>query len=468
MVVRRQSRGSRAAKWARVNDVLLARCFESFRCTGEWPTVDQLQGEFASAGESVDVRRLVHTMPPALGVVEAERLVLHVQGLSYVPAASPLLDTWFLALRSACERRLQAGDSAYLTYNDVIQASRGDAGRALLVSRLLLHGSWPFSSGEGEPGDEWWRRITPAVLAVRDAQGFSDLLGHEEEPPGVSARVAHALFRDRFGVTVTGGLVLALIVALAGGVYGDLSENDRPGVEKAKVKGPQPQSADRPAPIANSGKQEPKKVQQGAPEKTSLKPAQPPRSAVAAEKTPVQPEEEGDVQVAVGNSEPVSEGYAGPLSALLAPPSACPGQTSPDPSPDVGEQTMVCMVNFARQKSGQAPLTAVAALDKAADRKSMDIIRCDEFSHEACGVDFTYWTDRFGYGEQCGAVGENIAYGTGNLGGVKETFIAWLHSAGHRANILGAYRDIGVGVRVGAVEKFKATVWTMALGNNAC
>ena len=46
-------------------------------------------------------------------------------------------------------------------------------------------------------------------------------------------------------------------------------------------------------------------------------------------------------------------------------------------------------------------------------RKSADILRCDEFSHEACGREFTFWIERFGYLARCWRAGENIAWGTG-------------------------------------------------------
>ena len=58
---------------------------------------------------------------------------------------------------------------------------------------------------------------------------------------------------------------------------------------------------------------------------------------------------------------------------------------------------MLCLVNRARKARGLSPLAAPASLAKAAARKSGDILRCDEFSHEACGRELTYWLDRVGY-----------------------------------------------------------------------
>lgn len=124
---------------------------------------------------------------------------------------------------------------------------------------------------------------------------------------------------------------------------------------------------------------------------------------------------------------------------------------------------MACMTNYARTHAGLEPLRRDADLARSADRKGADIVRCDSFSHTACGRDFTYWIDRVGYAEgNClGAAAENIAWGTGRLGTVRSIFLSWMGSPGHRANILGAdYRDLGIGLRVGTLDGYRAAhVW---------
>lgn len=128
---------------------------------------------------------------------------------------------------------------------------------------------------------------------------------------------------------------------------------------------------------------------------------------------------------------------------------------------------MLCLVNRARSGRGLAPLVAAKALSEAADRKSKDILRCDEFSHEACGREFTYWMTHFGY-EGC-SEGENIAWGSGSLGTPRSIFQAWMHSQGHRENILGPYEDIGIGLRTGKLEGYGgARVWTQEFGSRSC
>lgn len=124
---------------------------------------------------------------------------------------------------------------------------------------------------------------------------------------------------------------------------------------------------------------------------------------------------------------------------------------------------MLCLVNDARRARGLPELAVDVALTRAADHKSADIIRCDEFDHEACGREFTYWFERFGF-DGCAAA-ENIAWGGGS-GGVRSIFRLWMHSSGHRQNILGPYEEIGIGLRVGHLDgSGGAHVWTQDFGS---
>lgn len=96
------------------------------------------------------------------------------------------------------------------------------------------------------------------------------------------------------------------------------------------------------------------------------------------------------------------------------------------------------------------------------------MLRCDDFDHEACGRDFTYWMQRVGYlGGGCWQAAENIAFGTGSYGTVRAIFRGWIHSPGHRANILDDSQDLGVGLRVGTLEGYRgAHVWTQQFGSH--
>ncbi|HEX5984249.1 MAG TPA: CAP domain-containing protein [Solirubrobacterales bacterium] len=155
------------------------------------------------------------------------------------------------------------------------------------------------------------------------------------------------------------------------------------------------------------------------------------------------------------------------VPAAPAPAAGCRGQGNADAAPAVQERAMLCLVNKARKARGLGPLDAVGSLARAAGRKSGDILRCDEFSHEACGREFTYWIERVGY-RACSAA-ENIAWGTGALGTPRSIFRAWMRSPGHRRNILGDYEDIGIGLRIGELEGTRgAHVWTQQFGSRNC
>lgn len=159
--------------------------------------------------------------------------------------------------------------------------------------------------------------------------------------------------------------------------------------------------------------------------------------------------------------------HAGTAATPTASRVGCPGQGNGSAAAAAQERAMLCLVNRARGARGLAPLAAQGALTRAADRKSGDILRCNEFSHEACGREFTYWMSYFGY-QGC-SEGENIAWGSGRLGTPISIFRAWMHSQGHRENILGDYEDIGIGLRTGSLEGFSgAHVWTQEFGSRNC
>lgn len=154
---------------------------------------------------------------------------------------------------------------------------------------------------------------------------------------------------------------------------------------------------------------------------------------------------------------------------LLAPPSACPGGSSAAAPTAAQVRTMRCLTNFARQRRGKPPLRPLPKLDRAARGKAADILRCDQFDHEACGREFAYWFTRVGYGGRCAALGENIAWGSGRLGSPRSVFRAWIGSPGHRANILGSFAELGIGLRSGSLGGHqRVSVWTQAFGSRTC
>jgi uncharacterized protein YkwD len=155
-----------------------------------------------------------------------------------------------------------------------------------------------------------------------------------------------------------------------------------------------------------------------------------------------------------------------PANSLIAPATACPNQA--DPSPTAQEQSMRCMIDFARARAGLGELDDSQQLDLSAGEKAADVLRCNSFSHTACGREFTYWIDQAGYtSDPCWHLGENLAWGIGTYGTARSIFQAWLRSPPHRKNILGDYQDLGLSRQTGELEgRAGATIWAAHFGSH--
>jgi uncharacterized protein YkwD len=155
---------------------------------------------------------------------------------------------------------------------------------------------------------------------------------------------------------------------------------------------------------------------------------------------------------------------------LIAPTAECPGQENLQAPVEVQVRTMRCMTNFARQRVDLSSLAPSSSLDRSAGDKARDILRCDSFSHVACGREFTFWMRRTGYlSDRCWNVGENLAWGTAAMGTARAIFQAWMRSPSHRTNILGAFREMGLSLRTGTLEGRTGTrVWTAHFGAHHC
>lgn len=152
---------------------------------------------------------------------------------------------------------------------------------------------------------------------------------------------------------------------------------------------------------------------------------------------------------------------------MVAPPAACPGQSNLDAPAEAQLQAMRCMTDFARRRAGLNGLISTTELDSSARSKALDVLSCDNFSHFACGREFTFWMREAGYiGESCWRAGENLAWGIGEQGSVRAIFQAWMRSPTHRRNILGDYTDLGLGFEVGTLGGRDGThVWAQHFGS---
>jgi hypothetical protein len=116
-------------------------------------------------------------------------------------------------------------------------------------------------------------------------------------------------------------------------------------------------------------------------------------------------------------------------------------------------------INAERQRVGLPPLTPNGSLTRAAQGYATVLADGSCFGHE-CGSTIVGRANQAGYAGTF--VGENIAGGQSTP---DDAMGAWMASAGHRGNILGAgYRDVGVGV---AAQSGGRLFWVQTFGTNA-
>jgi uncharacterized protein YkwD len=136
-----------------------------------------------------------------------------------------------------------------------------------------------------------------------------------------------------------------------------------------------------------------------------------------------------------------------PYASLLAPSGTCgPADGQPNLDQHAAQLVMVCLTNYARAQSGLQPLQPSTMLDSAGNAKLAADLSCGVFSHEPCGQPFDAVFSTYTQGASSYQIGENIAWGTGSFGTPRQIMNAWLHSSGHRENILtAAFTQLGIG-----------------------
>ncbi|MCB0828915.1 MAG: CAP domain-containing protein [Solirubrobacterales bacterium] len=156
------------------------------------------------------------------------------------------------------------------------------------------------------------------------------------------------------------------------------------------------------------------------------------------------------------------------ISRMIAPVDVCPTQPATRKKHRArAKRAMACMTNYARRQVGLRKLRPMRRLNHSARMKARDILRCDQFSHNACGRSVLYWFKRVGYvGRVCRYISENIAWGGGPLGNTRNIFTALMHSRGHREAILSRqYTVVGNGVVRGNMRGHRgAGVWAQHFG----
>ena len=129
---------------------------------------------------------------------------------------------------------------------------------------------------------------------------------------------------------------------------------------------------------------------------------------------------------------------------------AMPGQAAVD---DLRTATL-CLMNAERTARGLGRLQAEPLLGRVASSYARQMVRGQFFDHTSpAGSTMlarikatTYLRDVTSW-----SVGENLAWGSGNLATPRAMVRAWMQSAEHRANLLDRHcADVGIGVAAGA------------------
>ena len=166
-------------------------------------------------------------------------------------------------------------------------------------------------------------------------------------------------------------------------------------------------------------------------------------------------------------------------TALVLPGSASAATcTGADIIPSADNLTTVrtatlCLLNKERTSRGLGKLRSDGQLRKAAQRFSATMVRQRFFDHVGPRGSTLDSRVRGGTSYLRGSVrswslGENIAWGSGALASPREIVRSWMHSSGHRRNVLDRrFRHIGIGVAAGAprnVGSREAATYTTDFG----
>ncbi|MCW2985255.1 MAG: hypothetical protein JWR63_2825 [Conexibacter sp.] len=117
-------------------------------------------------------------------------------------------------------------------------------------------------------------------------------------------------------------------------------------------------------------------------------------------------------------------------------------------------QATLCLLNRQRAGHGLPRLREHRSLSHAARRYAHLMVAERFFDHVSpAGSTMAQRIKRTNYlrGSRGWSLGENIAWGSGGSATPARIVNAWMHSAGHRRNILDrSFREIGIGIALGA------------------
>jgi len=139
------------------------------------------------------------------------------------------------------------------------------------------------------------------------------------------------------------------------------------------------------------------------------------------------------------------------------------------------EQTrtaILCLLNKERARHGLPALTQNTVLERASQLHSEDMGRRNFFAHSNPeGADSGSRMELAGYPRVGTWLGENLYWGEETAGTPVRAVRGWMHSPGHRANILKPeFAEVGVGVAYDAprpTSERRSTVYTTDFGGLA-
>lgn len=135
---------------------------------------------------------------------------------------------------------------------------------------------------------------------------------------------------------------------------------------------------------------------------------------------------------------------------------ACASTSATPASANLGgiSASILCLLNAERARAGLPRLRSNGRLGRAARSMANLMVSKRFFAHDT--PDGRSVLDRIkptGYIRGSWSLGENLAWGSGALATPRAIVNGWMHSPGHRANIMrGKFRDIGIGIKLGAPQ----------------
>jgi uncharacterized protein YkwD len=118
--------------------------------------------------------------------------------------------------------------------------------------------------------------------------------------------------------------------------------------------------------------------------------------------------------------------------------------------------TALCLINQRRAKRGLPRLRYNANLEAAAQNHSTEMDSLNFFDHDSPGGSSPLSRIRgAGYisGARSWAIGENLAWASGDAGSPSVIVSMWMNSPGHREIMLSRdFRQVGIGIAIGSPD----------------